>query len=375
MNLLLLDQFSEPGGAQLALLELLPAIREAGWRALVGMPGDGDLFEGVSGLGFETARIRCGPYASARKTLSDAGRFVTEMPRLARQINQLARRVQADLVYVNGPRLLPAMALAGLKVPVLFHSHSFVGQGIVRAVAGRALRKMGAAVIANCEAVASQWRSFVDDARVSVIYNGVAGPSTFTPRERGPTAHIGCIGRISPEKGQLEFVRAAGEIVRAMPACQFTVYGAALFGNAAGERYAGGVRAAAHGLPIEFAGWTNNIQAALAKLDVLLVPSVGHEATTRVILEAFAVGLPVIAFDTGGIKEVIEHGRTGYLAHSVVEMSKQTVGLLSDKEKWTAMSSAARAAWKERFTQQNYHQQVIARLERAAVRLRTAVAS
>ena len=62
MRLLLLDQFSDPGGAQQVLLELLPAIRERGWKALVGLPGEGELFARVRALGFETARIDCGPY-------------------------------------------------------------------------------------------------------------------------------------------------------------------------------------------------------------------------------------------------------------------------------------------------------------------------
>ena len=47
---------------------------------------------------------------------------------------------------------------------------------------------------------------------------------------------------------------------------------------------------------MEFAGWVADIYAALAEIDVLVVPSVGPEATTRVILEAFAAGVPVIAF-------------------------------------------------------------------------------
>ena len=67
MNLLLLDQFSDPGGAQLAMLELLPAIRAAGWRATVGLPGSGNLVDAVRACGFETACITCGPFASSRK--------------------------------------------------------------------------------------------------------------------------------------------------------------------------------------------------------------------------------------------------------------------------------------------------------------------
>ena len=52
--------------------------------------------------------------------------------------------MEADLVYVNGPRLLPAAALARLRVPVLFHAHSCLPPGASRMLAGMSLRRMRA---------------------------------------------------------------------------------------------------------------------------------------------------------------------------------------------------------------------------------------
>src|SRR5262249_38956489 len=136
MNLLILDQFSDPGGAQQVLLELLPAVRERGWRALVGLPGEGELFARVQSLGFKTARVDCGPYGPGRKSAVDLLRFLAGTPRLAWQIPRLAARAQADVVYVNGPRLLPAVAMARLRQPVVFHSHSFLFPGRQRTLVG-----------------------------------------------------------------------------------------------------------------------------------------------------------------------------------------------------------------------------------------------
>jgi len=364
MNLLLLDQFSDPGGAQQALLEFLPAIAKRGWRALVGLPGEGKLFDLARGMGFETERIECGPYRSARKSIGDLGRFLGGTPRLARQIRRMAQRVEARLVYVNGPRLLPAAALAGLRAPVLFHSHSYVGQGMARRMAGLALRRIDARVVGNCEFVAAQWRPFVRAERVSVIFNGIAGPSAPARRSREGAPRLGCVGRIAPEKGQLEFVAAAAAIDRALPGCRFVVYGAALFGDAGAERYFAEVRAAAEGLPVELPGWTPDVYGAMAELDMLLVPSVGPEATTRVILEAFAAGVPVIAFETGGISEVIEHGVTGLLARSAEEMARQAVeALTGDPQRLRSMAGAARSAWESRFTQERFHEQLLREIE------------
>jgi glycosyltransferase involved in cell wall biosynthesis len=368
MKLLLLDQFSDLGGAQQALLELLPAIRQRGWKATIGLPGSGELFGRVQALGFDTARLACGPYQSGEKSWGDVGRFVIDTPKLAAQVRRLAADV--DLVHVNGPRLLPGVALAGISAAVLFQSHSFLPPGRTRALAGAALRRLQASVVAACEFVAAPWREYVPADRVHVIYNGVAGPPA--PLWRPAGSAVGCIGRIAPEKGQLEFVKVARLILAALPDVRFFIHGSALFGARAAALYEEQVRRAAAGLPLEFAGWAADVYQALAGLHLLLVPSAGHEATTRVILEAFAAGVPVIALRSGGIPEVIDHGLTGWLADSVEEMAQLAIELLRAPARMAEISQATRHSWEERFTQSRYHRALLARMEQAAAALETA---
>jgi glycosyltransferase involved in cell wall biosynthesis len=372
MNLLLLDQFSDLGGAQQNLLELLPAVRDMGWRALVGLPGEGELFDRVRALGFDTARIACGPYGSGRKSAADAGRFLAGTPLLAWQMRRMAQRVDADLVYLNGPRLLPAAAMArlvlGMRRPLLFHSHSYLAPGAVRRLAASALQRMDAWVVGQCEFVAAPWRPFVPPERVSVIYTGVAGPARALLRAPAGPPRVGCIGRIAPEKGQREFVAAAAYIHRALPDCRFVIYGAPLFGERAAQRYANQVRTLAAGLPIEFAGWVDDIHACMAQLDLLLVPSAGQEATTRVILEAFAAGLPVIAFPSGGIPEVVEDGVTGLLARTTEDMARCAIDLLAgDARRLVSIAHAAHESWQRRFTLERYRHQILRAIEAATL--------
>ncbi|HSV12838.1 MAG TPA: glycosyltransferase family 4 protein [Tepidisphaeraceae bacterium] len=361
MKLLLLDQFSDPGGAQQGLLELLPAIRDRGWDALVGLPGDGELFERVTGAGFPVERIECGPYASGRKSAGDIARFLRGTPRLASQIHAMA--AAADVVYVNGPRLLPAASLARLQAPVVFHAHSLVGPGMMRRIAGWALRRMNAPVLANCEFVAAPWRRYADE--VSIVFNGVgpgSGPARVSSSDR---LTVACIGRIAPEKGQLEFLDSVERIHKRLPDTRYVICGAALFGEPGAQSYDQEVRCRAADLPVEFAGWVDDAGAVLAHVDVLLVPSAGHEATTRVILEAYAAGVPVIAFASGGIPEVVDDGVTGCLTCSAEEMAAMTIELLCDRGRRAAMSAAAHECWKRRFTLERYQNDVLAALERA----------
>jgi glycosyltransferase involved in cell wall biosynthesis len=355
MNLLVLDQFSDLGGAQRQLLDLLPAIRDAGWQVLVGMPGEGELFRRVRDLQFETASIECGPYRSGSKSLADMARFVSGAPVLARQIGQLLDQAKADLLYLNGPRLLPAAALRRPRVPVLFHSHSLVPAGKMRLLAGASLRRLNARVVGVCRYVADPWRECVGDDRVSVVYNGVAGPGRVNRRQHGNAPVIGCIGRIAPEKGQREFLEVARLVGRGLPQARFVIYGAVLFGDTAALRYEAELRAAAAGLPVEFAGWTADVYGALAQLDLLLVPSTAQEATTRVIPEAFAAGVPVVSFASGGIPEVVTHAVDGFIATSVEEMARLAIEALRSP----TVSEQARKTWEKRFQLAHYRTEML----------------
>ncbi len=183
--------------------------------------------------------------------------------------------------------------------------------------AGWALRRLKARVIASCRYVAEPWRPCARDISGDLQRRRRSRTSAATAR-RGPFT-VGCIGRIAPEKGQREFVEAARLIHRERPDARFAIYGATMFASKTYERE---VRAAAAGLPIEFRGWVENVYDALAEIDVLLVPSAPHEATTRVILEAAVAGVPVVAFASGGIPEVLAEAN---LARSVEEMARKAL--------------------------------------------------
>ena len=60
----------------------------------------------------------------------------------------------------------------------------------------------------------------------------------------------------------------------------------------------------------------------LAEAKCLLIPSTVQETSSLVAMEALAVGTPVIAYRSGALPEIIEHGRTGYLVSNVREMAR-----------------------------------------------------
>lgn len=354
MNILFLDQYSESGGAQLCLLELLPAVRERGWKAHVAAPGDGPLLRTASADSVDV--IHFGPFTSGRKTPADALRFAAQLPGLRREIASLVKRHAIDLLYVNGPRMLTAAA--SQSVPMLFHCHSRL-RGLEARLAGRALRASGATVVAACRHVAEPlWRY----TELEIVYNGVGqavSPAQRRASEAACPTRIGVVGRIHPHKGQREFIRAARLLAPRFPDRRFLIFGSALFSDPAAVRYAESLQPEALGLPVEFRGWQD--RGVYSELDLVVVPSLLNEATPRVILEAFSAGVPVVAFATGGIPELIEDGENGFLAtpSTAIALADSIAALLERPERMRRAADAAFEVWQKRFTPQAHQQRML----------------
>jgi glycosyltransferase involved in cell wall biosynthesis len=233
-----------------------------------------------------------------------------------------------------------------------------VAQPSAAQLARWALQSANASVIAACRFVLKPLAKVVDAGHARVIYNGIA-PVGCVRRRRNDSEpwRVGVIGRIAPEKGQLEFVHAA-RLILAQRRCEFVVCGDVIFSSA---QYSRRMRAEAEGLPIEFTGWREDIGAVLAELDVVVVPSSPVEATTRVILEAFSAGVPVVAFRSGGIPEIVEDGVTGMLsAPTAQDLAATLLGLFSaESAGLDRIATEAQAAFQARFSLERYRSEVL----------------
>ena len=364
MNILFVDQFSDLGGAQQCLLDLLPAVQAAGWNAVCAVPGRGRLVEKLRDRGLTVHPLPDILLAAGRKPPLDFVRFSLLAPGLAGTISRLVRETAADLIYVNGPRVLPAAAWASrkAKLPLVFHCHNHLAQRSAAALAGRSLQFAGARVIVCCRHAARPLWPYIDFGRLHVIYSGVSAPRDAVPPARSAIPRIGVIGRISPEKGQVEFLLAARLVARTHPDCRFLVCGAPLFGDREAYRYFARVREAAAGLPVEFAGWQDDVNAVLATLDLLVVPSLREPGAPRVILEAYAARVPVVAFVSGGIPEILHDGETGFLVEPPTPeaLAAKLNDLLSAPERRCEVAESAHEIWNEQFTLQRYQREVLA---------------
>jgi glycosyltransferase involved in cell wall biosynthesis len=340
VNILFLDQFSDPGGAQLCLMDLMPEILRRGWKPRVMVPGDGELVKWSNRAGIPTHALPLRPYSNGRKTALDLLRFSVDVPRTAAAVRAVVRRERVDMVYVNGPRALPAVL--GVSCPVVFHAHSHVRVNYGRKILDWTRWAADATVIAASAYAAQDYK------QVTVIYNGIGDFGGEARRFDRRPVRVGIIGRIAAEKGQMDFVRAARLITEKGGDAEFFVYGERLFSEAA---YDSALRAMAENAPVTFCGWTDAVAQALHGMDILAVPSASGDAAPRAVLEAFSAGTPVVAYRSGGIPELVEDGRTGVLTETPdsVSLARGIERLIEDPGLMERLSTAGRNEWERRF--------------------------
>jgi glycosyltransferase involved in cell wall biosynthesis len=140
----------------------------------------------------------------------------------------------------------------------------------------------------------------------SVIYNAFppVPPAGRVPPDQAGQLRVGFLGSIAPHKG-IEFLLEA-----VAPLGDRNV--SLRVGGQGLADYEGELRRRYEGRGVEFMG---RVEPAgfFSRIDVLVVPSLWQEPLPRVIFEAYAFGIPVVAAARGGIPEIVEDGRTGIL--------------------------------------------------------------
>jgi glycosyltransferase involved in cell wall biosynthesis len=183
--------------------------------------------------------------------------------------------------------------------------------------------------------------------RAHLLYNGIDAAAfaqpCHTPTVRPGPARIGVVGRLAEQKGHIDLLHALAWVRQVLPVKLWVV------GDGPRE---GALRqtVAQLGLveEVEFLGRREDVPRLLAELD-LLVSSSWWEGFPTVILEAMAAGVPVVATDVSGSRELVQSGVTGMLVppHKPTALAAAMIGLLTNPP-----AAAALAVRAHRFAQQ-----------------------
>lgn len=153
------------------------------------------------------------------------------------------------------------------------------------------------------------------------------------------TTLIGMIGRLEPVKGPGYLIEAAKLVIEKFPKAKFLIVGDGTL------RYK--LESCCKDLGVFdkfiFTGWREDIPEILSVLDILVLPSL-NEAVGRVLIEAGACGIPVVATNVGGVPGIVKDNETGILVppKSSEALAHAIIALLKDEDKRQKMGEVAK---------------------------------
>src|SRR4030095_7033592 len=125
---------------------------------------------------------------------------------------------------------------------------------------------------------------------------------------------IGIVGLLTPRKGQLGLIHAFAKVSERVPGARLFIVGSATFDG--DEEYEAVLRNTTHELGIadriSFLGAREDVPALMSAFDLLVLNST-VEPFGLVVLEAMASKTPIVAANSGGIPEIVRHGKNGLL--------------------------------------------------------------
>ena len=275
-------------------------------------------------------------------------------PRIVRTLVRLIRAHRIDIVHSHEYKsdLLTWLVARVHPMPIMSTVHGWITNStksrLFVGLSQKALGGFGRVVAVSNETRRKVVDCGVPEDRIVVLHNAIVTQDYQPERhERGflrqrfglpaDATVIGNIGRLSPEKGQADFIEAAAVLAATHPRAYFVL---------AGD---GPSRAALEQQSIDrglgsrmfFTGHLADVRPVYRDLDILALTS-HTEGFPNVVLESLCMDVPVLATNVGGTSEAIQDGTTGVLVPAAcpAEIARGLRRML-DASEWARSLAAA----------------------------------
>lgn len=365
-TILLVGHGSGLNGAERCLHESASALKRLGHRVHILLPSPGPLETMLRDAGVEAIHIRSLPWwidTGTRYTFSQKLKRTCRIAASVAFVFRLARKIRADIV-VSNTIAIPGGALAAYlaRRPHVWYVHELgeedhgyhflYGHSTSRRIIG----SLSNLVLANSQYVASNFSQAIKPSKIQVIpYEvRVAANLSEVPSQKTLSARPSLIiaGRVTAEKGQLEAVCAISHLIHSLRIKHISLQ---ILGAQTGDSQVAIIRdfIAANQLAehVHLLPFSSEPLTLIRTCDALLMCS-RCEAFGRVTVEAMKLGLPVIAANTGGSLELVQHGINGFLYEwgNPLDLAKQILKTASEPDAYARMSSQASSFANTRFS-------------------------
>jgi len=274
-------------------------------------------------------------------------------PKIARMVRNRVAHDSPDLIHAHrykenilaflASRLRKGLELVSTQhgLPEFHNRQASPGSRIISSINFHILARYFTTVAVSADIGTTLVSSFgFRDTGVEIIHNGINLPASRPGKTHNGQFAIGSSGRLFPVKDYSLMVDIAHYVASGDHGnIRFELAGDGP------ERQSLESRALQCGVKdlFDFKGHVDVMDSFYQGLDVYLNTSI-HEGIPMTILEAMGHGLPVVAPAVGGIVEIIEDGKEGFLIGSrkPIDFAEKCLLLKNDRELWERMSQAAR---------------------------------
>jgi glycosyltransferase involved in cell wall biosynthesis len=353
-RVLILCEYPTLLGGERSMLATLPAIREAGFEILVAAPAGVMLADALDEAGV--------PHICWRVREENGERLPLEQLRAA--IARLVRDVHPQLLHANSLSMSRIVGPVAKQcgVPSIGHIRDIV------TLSRQAVEDLNAnrRLVAVSEATRKFHRSQGVAAEKCVVsHNGVnldefqpRPPTGYLHRElqlHDPAQLIATIGQLGPRKGVDVVLRAAARIAEKLPHVHWLLVGERTSNKLESHDFARGLEAAAQTPPLKgrvhFLGNRHDVPQLFNECE-FLVHGARQEPLGRVLLEAAASGVAVVATDVGGTREIFPTESDGAILippDDELAMADAMLALLQDEARRQHLASATRRRAEDAF--------------------------
>jgi glycosyltransferase involved in cell wall biosynthesis len=363
-DVLAINRVSFIGGVERVLLTAAQALAARDWTTALACPA-GELGEEAESRGVAFYPTELGPMSRSDIGWTPAAgwRLACSVQRAASSIVDTARRTGCKVLHVHHPAVAVEARKAGrrLGTPIIWHVHE-------TAPIPAAYRAVGMLAAHSCDlmiCVSKASRDMVralgaPDERIRVVYNAAEphffGPVAPAPDPWTPGPHIGLFGVMEPRKGHADLIRALALVSTSHPTLQVWLVGGATFEKhadyrAALERLSQGLGVADR---VHFTGPRKDVPQLMARMDAVVSASVCSESLPTVLIEACALGRPVIGTRVGGAAEIIRHLGNGVLVSPAAPQELANAIDLVLTPAGAALGRRARADAQSRFSPERF---------------------
>ena len=348
------------GGPHNRILRLAPTLADRGWQTLAIIPDEpGTTWTRLAEGGVDIAPVRL---HRLRRGPSHMAPLVTHLPGEIAAIRRLIKTRNVGLMVVVGIENPHGAVAARMEnIPIVWQVNGTQTPMILRRAMVPVVRRLADVVMTTGKKIAMEYPGLVESfgQRWAPFFSPV-DVDVFAPdggRRRRAREElgldetdvvIGTVGNRNPQKGHDIFIRAAAAVKQTRPDLRFVILGAKDENHARLDDDMWR-KAEDLGLSMErdlvVRDPGNRVSELASAFDIFWFTSVPRsEGVPTVIMEAMALGLPVVATDVGGVTDVVDHGVTGLVVPPLDPgaVASRTAQLLDNKGLRAEMSDAGR---------------------------------